>query len=107
MDWREIAGIAEEVPLFTVGLQRPLVPITSVPLKSFDRSDRPQGKPLVDQHDGIERPAFQHLSVTLLSGNRIVERKREAMPDVEVGARIQLLVEIVAGGDMLGLMRGL
>src|SRR5580692_5396714 len=92
MDWGEIAGIAEEVPLLTETLGSRSDYIR--PAEIVGLIGEAPGQAAGHQHNGIDRPAFEQLPETFLSRKVIVQRKREAMPDVEIRVSVHLLTNI-------------
>lgn len=83
VNWREIAGFAEEVPLLTV--RATLGPDFVSSAEVIGHIRPAPGQAALKDGDGVEPPPFEKLPEALLSGNGVIDRQREPMPDVEIG----------------------
>ena len=78
----EVGGVAKEIPAIS-GLPA-LAPVDGM---GAAFGDVPRLGAL-EGHDGVELPAFQHLSKALDPGNVVTGRESKTVPDIEVAAAV-------------------
>ena len=91
----EVFGVAVEVPLFAEGSAVATNVVGSAKVSCLVRKTPRQAA--LNKHDGIDRPSLEQLAEALSSRDRVVHRKCEPMPYVEICVGIQFAANISVG----------